>query len=321
VRDRAKARNHAPEKEEFRREHARHRRWGLARRHAWKRCRAHGCSRECAELGLHDHVEAVPPLIWPDETTGAQRTSPPAPSHDVAAASDLPPGGRQSSCPPVRAAGARRADQADCRADQAAGAHRAEPATPAEPAHQAEAVAPTGAAHQTGPARHSESRADRTSWAGWRSRVEGTALTGLHPSRGNQATGRHGTVVQVGQRRPRCRHALRARPPPGARPSSDIGRWHPWPGGIVASTGGGRPAQVPPRPTPRVHARVKASPQAKPAARKRGREWPCLIAGAASGTKLFLGWRKGKDKDGHSSVASCEMWRKENCLRQQTNNL
>ena len=76
MRDRTKARNYSPEKEEFRRDHARRRQWGLARRHAQKLCRSHGCSRECAEVGLHDHAEAVPPLIWPAEATsrsGRQR--------------------------------------------------------------------------------------------------------------------------------------------------------------------------------------------------------------------------------------------------------
>ena len=84
MRDRTKARNYSPEREEFRRDHARRRRWGLARRHAQKLCRLHGCSRECAEVGLHDHGEAAAPLIWPGEATGAQRPSTPALDRDVA---------------------------------------------------------------------------------------------------------------------------------------------------------------------------------------------------------------------------------------------
>src|SRR4051794_9862317 len=54
MRDRTKARNYWAGREEFRRDHERHRRWGLLRRHARKLCRSHGCSRACGELGLHD---------------------------------------------------------------------------------------------------------------------------------------------------------------------------------------------------------------------------------------------------------------------------
>src|SRR6185436_16543307 len=93
MRDRTKARNHSPAKEEFRREHARRRRWGLARRHAQKLCRSRGCSRECAALGLHDEAEPVPPLIWPDEATYTHRPqaaprAEPAPRAHAAARTD-----------------------------------------------------------------------------------------------------------------------------------------------------------------------------------------------------------------------------------------
>jgi hypothetical protein len=42
MRDRTRSRNYSPAKEQFRREHARHRDWGLARRHAEKLRRLHG---------------------------------------------------------------------------------------------------------------------------------------------------------------------------------------------------------------------------------------------------------------------------------------
>jgi hypothetical protein len=89
VRDRTKARNYSPGKDEFRRDHARRRKWGLARRHGAKLCRSRGCSPECARLGLHDQVEAVPPLIWPDEAT-CTRPSPATSSDTAPAADDLP---------------------------------------------------------------------------------------------------------------------------------------------------------------------------------------------------------------------------------------
>ncbi|WP_203817764.1 hypothetical protein, partial [Paractinoplanes ferrugineus] len=85
LRDRTRARNWSPGNDEFRREHERHRRWGLARRYGWKTCRSHGCSRQCGELDLHDSVEAVPPLIWPADATLTRRPTSPA----VAAERDL----------------------------------------------------------------------------------------------------------------------------------------------------------------------------------------------------------------------------------------
>src|SRR6266498_4037083 len=92
IRDRTRKRNYSPEKEEFRRDHQRHRRWGLARRHAQKRCRSHGCSQECATVGLHEHSEPIPPLIWPDQATRLRQPAPPAPPRDIPAQRHLPPG-------------------------------------------------------------------------------------------------------------------------------------------------------------------------------------------------------------------------------------
>jgi hypothetical protein len=77
MRDPTRARNYSPGKAEFRRDHERRRRWGLKRRHGWKLCRSSGCSRTCGELGPHDTVESVPPLIWPE---GATCVRPPEPA-------------------------------------------------------------------------------------------------------------------------------------------------------------------------------------------------------------------------------------------------
>ena len=122
MRDRTKSLNYSPEKEQFRRDHARRRKWGLARRHAQKLCRSQGCSRECAEVGLHDHAEAVPPLIWPKEANCLQRPSPAAPRRAVQTGNDLPSAENLGAC---RAAAAARAETA----------HRAGPATRTEPAN------------------------------------------------------------------------------------------------------------------------------------------------------------------------------------------
>ena len=103
LRDRTRARNYSAEKEEFRRDHARDRKWGLKQRHALKLCRSHGCSRECAEVGLHEYAEAVPPLIWPAEATCLQRPSPGASSRDITVEGDLPAGEGRPAGPSVLA--------------------------------------------------------------------------------------------------------------------------------------------------------------------------------------------------------------------------
>jgi hypothetical protein len=69
LRDWSKDRRWWPERDEFRRDCARRRNWGLKRRHAKKLCRLHGCSRLCMEVGIHDPVERIPPLIWDAEVT------------------------------------------------------------------------------------------------------------------------------------------------------------------------------------------------------------------------------------------------------------
>ncbi|MEU4242774.1 hypothetical protein AB0E90_36190, partial [Actinoplanes sp. NPDC026619] len=120
MRDRTKSRNYSAEADEFRREHARHRKWGLARRHARKLCRSHGCSAECGAVGLHDDFEEIPPLIWGDETTVAR---PPrqVPGREARAVRDLSPSREQQP------------GHADL-TDQSPIAEQADRAAPAEPA-------------------------------------------------------------------------------------------------------------------------------------------------------------------------------------------
>ena len=132
MRDRTKARNYSAEKEEFRRDHARRRQWGLVRRHAQKLCRSHGCTGKCAEVGLHDFAEAVPPLIWPDDAIYTQRPAPApgAPGRFIADGRDLRSGSGQQVCRPVPAG-------------EAAAARRAGTATRAEPVPRPETAAHT----------------------------------------------------------------------------------------------------------------------------------------------------------------------------------
>jgi hypothetical protein len=76
MRDRTRSRHYSAEGAAFRHTHERHRRWGLARRHAQKLCRSHGCSDRCGAVGLHDSTERVPPLLWDAETTAARPLRP-----------------------------------------------------------------------------------------------------------------------------------------------------------------------------------------------------------------------------------------------------
>jgi hypothetical protein len=118
MRDRTQRRNWSEVDDEFRREHHRHRQWGLARRHARKSCRLNGCSRQCGEVGLHDSVDRVPPLIWPEEATLLQRPvrSVPVPTvpdaRDSSAGPGQPPTGEQSPSPAGPTDRAPTADQA-----------------------------------------------------------------------------------------------------------------------------------------------------------------------------------------------------------------
>jgi hypothetical protein len=55
MRDRTAARNYSPEREEFRREHARHRAWGLIQRHNTRLRRLHGSSSASPAADAHDN--------------------------------------------------------------------------------------------------------------------------------------------------------------------------------------------------------------------------------------------------------------------------
>src|SRR4051812_14657914 len=128
MRDRTKARNYSPEADEFRREHARHRNWGLARRHARKLCRSQGCSTECAAVGLHDYSERVPPLIWDDDTTRAQ----PAPGGEAKARRG-PPASREQHPDPARPVDQPPTASPTNTATHTAGSQAAHPAQTADP--------------------------------------------------------------------------------------------------------------------------------------------------------------------------------------------
>jgi hypothetical protein len=227
MRDRAKGRNHSPEKAEFRRDHARRRRAGLARRHTWKLCRSRGCSRECAEVGLHDHAEAVPPLIWPAEATCLQRPRVAAPSRGVPAGRDLPPEGMQQVCRPVVAgqpATVRRPETAPrpepthhaVTTVQPEPARSIEPTLQAEPPSQAEPAPQAEPVPQSDPAPR-ESPRPRVSPHPGRS---GDAGLPRAPDRGRRPTWVGGAGPTMSSAR--FRHAGRVRPPPDAQKPPDV---------------------------------------------------------------------------------------------------
>jgi len=189
MRDRTKARNYSAEKEEFRRDHARRRQWGLVRRHAQKLCRSHGCTGKCAEVGLHDFAEAVPPLIWPDDAIYTQRPAPAAPPAPPAPAA--PPASGVPAAPPAPAPqapgapgapGRFVADGRDLRSDngqrgsrpapacEAAAARRAGTATRTEPAPRTNTAAHIAPAHRAEPRTpagrsHTPSRSRPPGWS------------------------------------------------------------------------------------------------------------------------------------------------------------
>ncbi|GIF17333.1 hypothetical protein BJ973_009705 [Actinoplanes tereljensis] len=236
LRDRTKARNYSPAGDEFRRDQVPRRRWGLRRRYGWKRCREHGCSRECGELGLHDDVEAVPPLIWPEGATRVRRPASPAPNRDAPAS-------------------------------HPAASHRPETATPTQPAHQAEPNLPAVPAPpitpgmrnnpllrpppRPGPSPHARPVQDPNPHAGPGLRVGCTLLPEssaerVEPAGWSEAVGRHGPA-EAGRTTPasRSRHTVRARSPPGTRPPGDADRPHRPPNG-TQSTGSNRAASPAP---------------------------------------------------------------------------
>jgi hypothetical protein len=172
MRDRTKARDYSPEREQFRRDHELHRRWGLTQRHARKLCRLHGCSAECAAAGIHEHSERFPPPTRADKATGEQRPPRPTPSRQVPVNQDpSPDGGRQSgqlsawseASPgtPAASNGTNRSSRRELPTrplvtcleptDQAVPAPGAAPITRAEAANPAEAANRTAAANRAEP--------------------------------------------------------------------------------------------------------------------------------------------------------------------------
>jgi len=74
MRDRTAARNYSPAREQFRREHARHRTWGLIQRHAQRLARQHhkSCTHAPAPRSQRETADATPP---------AQNSQPTHPEH------------------------------------------------------------------------------------------------------------------------------------------------------------------------------------------------------------------------------------------------
>jgi hypothetical protein len=90
MRDRTASRNYSPSRDEFRREHERHRAWGLARRHASRLRDAHSIphhspAASTTEQRRHDPTQAPSPSPSPSpspatEPTSGRQTTRPAPS-------------------------------------------------------------------------------------------------------------------------------------------------------------------------------------------------------------------------------------------------
>jgi len=86
MRDRTASRNHSPGHDEFRREHERHRAWGLARRHAERLRRVRDASRDSPAANTHDNRrDNRPPPRMSKQTSlrpaaRLQPAAPPAPS-------------------------------------------------------------------------------------------------------------------------------------------------------------------------------------------------------------------------------------------------
>src|SRR5690349_16667163 len=93
MRDRTSSRRYSPTNEQFRREHARHRAWGLAQRHAEKLRRVREHRAEVARQ------PDPPPSPGPGTQRPARRSAPPAP----------PPAPASSAPPPAACAGHRQA--------------------------------------------------------------------------------------------------------------------------------------------------------------------------------------------------------------------
>ncbi|MER7007667.1 hypothetical protein ABT297_32130 [Dactylosporangium sp. NPDC000555] len=96
MRDRTRSRRYSPAKEQFRREHARHRDWGLARRHAEKLRRVRGDTppgvSDQRDGSVHGSVQGPVPPSPPPPVTQPEQAQRPA---SGTAASDCDPAPRQ----------------------------------------------------------------------------------------------------------------------------------------------------------------------------------------------------------------------------------
>jgi hypothetical protein len=97
MRDRTASRNYSPGRDEFRREHERHRAWGLTQRHGerLRRLRDSGCASRSAGLHQHrsqDRTEAPSPSAVPPPTPLEQekRPAPSRPARNQALARTQP---------------------------------------------------------------------------------------------------------------------------------------------------------------------------------------------------------------------------------------
>ena len=95
MRDRTKSRNHSPERDKFRREHGRHRQWGLIQRHARKRRQIHGTGEPARTADSRDAVHPADrsaAVRVVDHPVAVRATDHPAASQfpDHPAASQLP---------------------------------------------------------------------------------------------------------------------------------------------------------------------------------------------------------------------------------------
>jgi hypothetical protein len=115
MRDRTASRRYSPAAEEFRRDHARHREWGLRRRHADRLRRARGASRGLRTAPLSGDPARLPEASAP-RCTRAPVIAAPAPA-SVAAA--MPAPAAEVSAPAVAPASVVRAPAAEVSAPAA----------------------------------------------------------------------------------------------------------------------------------------------------------------------------------------------------------
>jgi hypothetical protein len=90
MRDRSRSQRYSPASEQFRREHARHRDWGLARRHAEKLRRVRGGMPSAPAADEHREDAAPGPLPVPPLETAAEQAGEREPDADRAVARQAP---------------------------------------------------------------------------------------------------------------------------------------------------------------------------------------------------------------------------------------